>query len=292
MVRPASEPIVLIITPVTITTVWLKKHLAKNFHVLTETSSEKALEILKNSIIDLVILDENIKDMNFLKLSALIKKNQTPHWIPILLITSNLKKRFKTQAIRSGITDFLYDPLEKNELNQKILRVTQLSEMHQKISSISQTFQSKKSSTIKKTFTKTVKIFSQPKKEKIPLTIALLGIEKFKNFEKQHSIFETEKLLLDISELLIQEIRKNDILIPSKDGKFILIMPQTSLEESEKIVSQLKKNVDKKIFMNKFALHFSIVLTSEIKKGSQKELDRIIKKAEKTLKKNQIRKNP
>lgn len=229
MVRPASEPIVLIITPVTITTVWLKKHLAKNFHVLTETSSEKALEILKNSIIDLVILDENIKDMNFLKLSALIKKNQTPHWIPILLITSNLKKRFKTQAIRSGITDFLYDPLEKNELNQKILRVTQLSEMHQKISSISQTFQSKKSSTIKKTFTKTVKIFSQPKKEKIPLTIALLGIEKFKNFEKQHSIFETEKLLLDISELLIQEIRKNDILIPSKDGKFILIIDRKSV---------------------------------------------------------------
>ncbi|MFA6118306.1 MAG: response regulator [Parachlamydiales bacterium] len=104
----------LIITEDLNTKSFLRKTLGNLYHLIETEKLENVLSIAENTKIDLVIID-NVIDPS-LEIPFQLKKRKKLFTVPIILITSNLKKSFKEKAIKAGVFDFLYSPIREEEL--------------------------------------------------------------------------------------------------------------------------------------------------------------------------------
>lgn len=94
------------------------------YKIVGEASSGKeAIQILKDSKIDIVILDIVMPEMSGLDLAEFIKHNFRE--TQIILISSLAQENIIIDAISSGANDFLQKPLQKDVLINAIEKIIQ-----------------------------------------------------------------------------------------------------------------------------------------------------------------------
>jgi len=100
---------------------WIKKQLKDQFFILVSSKFSQAIEQTKNTQLDFVMIDSEFENLNPLALSSELSSILDPS-TPIILITGSLKKSFLNTAFKSGITDFLNNQLNSEELQACILK--------------------------------------------------------------------------------------------------------------------------------------------------------------------------
>ena len=90
----------------------LKPHIIyledKGYKITPVNSGNEKLELLDNTLFQLVFLDENILQLSGLETLSLIKKKR-PN-LPIVMITKNEEESIMEEAIKSKISDYLIKP--------------------------------------------------------------------------------------------------------------------------------------------------------------------------------------
>jgi len=298
MAKATSKPILFILTDRIITGVWLKRHLQDQFHIIQEKTEKTALDRIQNSTIDFIIVDASLKEVNLFPLLMKLKKAVSPHWIPIVVVTDNLKKAFRSRAMKAGATDFLQDPLDEAELYTRIANSLKANEQQRKIAEISEELKTYRQNLPQTVLSskfllsdKAIRALAKAKREKNPFTISLIRLDSFHELTERFGTRGMDKLLLIFSELLMPLISPKDILIPSKEGTFILIMPNTTLETAEETAEKIRKKVRERTLKTSkgtLTLSISIAVTTydeKGKRGSEAEFDRMLEIASHALKK-------
>jgi len=116
------------------TKIFFKKNLT-NFYIIEKRSSIEAINIAENTILDIVIIDDRIEDA--IDLCFQLKKRKRLFTVPIILITSRLKKTYLQRAQKAGVFDFLFLPLDETKLIQILQKCQEEKKRIKKISSIS-----------------------------------------------------------------------------------------------------------------------------------------------------------
>jgi PleD family two-component response regulator len=98
---------------------WVKKHLDDQFFILSAEGRQEALEAL-SARLDFIIIDAALEDCDALALCKELSQLTQKTPISILLVTGRLKKSFRDRALASGVTDFLSDQLDLDELETRI----------------------------------------------------------------------------------------------------------------------------------------------------------------------------
>ncbi len=109
----------------------LKPHIIfleqKGYTVFTTNNGDEAIDLLKEEVIDIVFLDENMPGLSGIETLGLIK-NSWPN-LPVVMITKSEEETIMEEAIGSNIADYLIKPvnpkqillcLKKNLENKKI----------------------------------------------------------------------------------------------------------------------------------------------------------------------------
>lgn len=100
----------------------LKETLEKDKHtILTSSSYDEAISILKSNEIEIIIVDIFIKDKSGLDFLNNIKVNFG--YIQIIIITEESNLQSAIRATRSGAADYLAKPINTNELRYSIQRI-------------------------------------------------------------------------------------------------------------------------------------------------------------------------
>lgn len=234
-------PVALIVTSDPATAAFLHKVLRLTFQLIER---EEGLEVLETASVDIVFLDS--KDMTeddlFSTLSryrSILGKKKTP----ILLITSNLKKKFAQDALRAGATDFVNRPLDEDEIEQRIAVSFQSFEITKNVLAVAKRStpkaQTASSSLANRQFLSGQAIKEIAKARENEGLVSLLVIELDKKASE-----ETHLHLISVLKTLL---RKNDILIPQKLGKFIVLLPKTTERAAEIIAEEIRMFVESKI---------------------------------------------
>ena len=116
------------------TKIFFKKNLT-NFYIIEKRSCIEAINIAENTILDIVIIDDRIEDA--IDLCFQLKKRKRLFTVPIILITSRLKKTYLQSAQKAGVFDFLFLPLDETKLIQILQKCQEEKKRIKKISSIS-----------------------------------------------------------------------------------------------------------------------------------------------------------
>ena len=86
----------------------------KGYKVITSNSGGEALELLKNNIVDIIFLDEQMPGLSGIETLIQIKNNY-PN-IPVVMITKSEEESIMEDAIGSKISDYLIKPVNPNQI--------------------------------------------------------------------------------------------------------------------------------------------------------------------------------
>jgi two-component system phosphate regulon response regulator PhoB len=92
-------------------------------------SAEDALEAIRTTQFDLVVLDWNLPGMNGLSLCQLLRKMEEMASVPVLFLTGNTSSEDMVQAFASGADDFVLKPFRAAELGARMFALLRRSKM-------------------------------------------------------------------------------------------------------------------------------------------------------------------
>jgi len=83
-------------------------------------SGEKALEMMKKTLPDLVVLDIQLPGMKGYEVSQKMRADKSTAHIPILMMTGEVSDAELEKSFRAGVTDFITKPIKKVEFTARV----------------------------------------------------------------------------------------------------------------------------------------------------------------------------
>jgi len=102
-----------------------------NVDITYSLSGIEALELLKNSSFDVVLLDISMPNMSGLEVLQNIRKNEALQTLPILMVTANKEK--EQEALELGASDFIAKPYDIDVLCARTINYAKLNHTTQQI---------------------------------------------------------------------------------------------------------------------------------------------------------------
>lgn len=90
------------------------------FKVIKANNGKQALDVIKNTIVDCVLLDVMMPEMNGYEVCKSIKEDEQYRHIPVIMITSLTSKEERIKSIQAGADDFISKPFQKDEVLARI----------------------------------------------------------------------------------------------------------------------------------------------------------------------------
>ena len=93
-----------------------------------------------------------------------------------------------------------------------------------------------------------IKLLQEQKDNKMPLAIVMLDIDHFKNVNDTYGHDIGDQVLCFMANQLTSNLRKSDIAVRVGGEEFLLLIPQSKLEDSVKIANKVRKLIEKNTF--------------------------------------------
>jgi len=98
--------------------------LSEDYNLLEATNAAEALETLKTTKPDLILMDINMPDMDGYTLTAKIKTMPGFEKMPILALTANVMRGDKEKVLEAGCDGYIQKPIDFDELLREVERFT------------------------------------------------------------------------------------------------------------------------------------------------------------------------
>ena len=115
-----------------------------------------------------------------------------------------------------------------------------------------------------------------------PLSLILIDIDYFKKVNDMYGHDIGDNCLVEIANLLSHNLRKEDIIARFGGEEFIVILPNTALDEALSIAEKLRKRIESEKFSN-FNLPLTITLGISVHHKENDNALKMIKRADKAL---------
>jgi len=100
-------------------------------------------------------------------------------------------------------------------------------------------------------FDEEFKIFcNRAKRYKKPLTTAIIDIDNFKKINDTYGHKTGDKILKEIGHILKYSLRRADLPFRYGGEEFVILFPNTPLNNAKKIIERVRKNIEEKVKIN------------------------------------------
>ncbi|WP_350342680.1 diguanylate cyclase [Proteinivorax tanatarense] len=246
----------------------------EGYKVNIASTTEKALDVINNQNIDIVIAETEIRGNNNLELVDEIEKNSPYTSIILMSKEENLEK--KVIALQKGVEDLLIKPIKDIELKARTEQILKKKEHHQK-----------DVNTDALTGAYTKRYFNMFSKELNAFSLAFIDLDDFKTINDTYGHLTGDKVLTKFCQLISENIRSEDKLFRFGGDEFVLAFPNTSKENAYKIIKKIKDVVSQNKIQCEEEENISIEVKFSCgiseKNGENHALEDVINDADKAL---------
>lgn len=211
----------------------------EGFGILKAFGGEEAINVAKNALPDLMVLDLMMPSVNGFDVINTLKKDIRAKNIPIIVFTAKELSIDDVKQLNTHILKTIKKgELSKEDLLEEIYKIEQLKPHHAHlIDELTGLFN-------RRYFLKRLsREISDSEISKRTFAILMADID---NFDKFNNLFGKEagdKALIEIAHLLKSNIRKDDLAIRLESDNFAIVLPQTTREAATRVSEKLLRNV-------------------------------------------------
>jgi diguanylate cyclase (GGDEF)-like protein len=291
-------PRVLIVSSDAAKVAVLKKALHGHFQMIEAPSAIQALDLSLGT--DFCIVDAAIHELPALNFCRQLSSIHEIHY-PILLITSRLTKSFIADALNAGVTDFLNDPLNEKEIEQRMLIAIKSQDVQKKTASLASHLKQTSSgmgAALKERFLLgdlALKEISKIRQSPHPASLLVVEVDGLSAIRQEWGELAAEEVFASLTMLLHRHLRQFDQLFPQGAGKYTVLLPKTSLRAAFESAEMIRSDIDATSFSTKkgrVSITVSIGLISfneqgGAEKSTYESFDNLLGQVNRALKKAQ-----
>jgi diguanylate cyclase (GGDEF)-like protein len=226
--------------------------LLTGFAAAAAASAEEALEHLRQAEVDIVITDIVLPGMGGLELTKEVKKG---HHADVIVMTGYSDNFSYEGAIGIGASDFVIKPVRFEELLlrvRRVLRERELTEERNRMMAELQTLAITDGLTglynSRHFYTQLELEVDRANRYRHPLSMLLIDIDHFKEFNDRFGHLEGDKVLARFSQVLKSCLRTNDAAYRYGGEEFTVILPETGAEEARTVAQRIRAALEAEIF--------------------------------------------
>jgi len=224
--------------------------LAKGFHCTSTSSSEEALEIIEDDAIQVVVSDIILPGISGLELATKIKQKHEN--IDIIIMTGHGREFSYEEAVRKGACDMVVKPFRAEELQLRIERTLSEQRMRaerkvnlEELERLAITDDLTKLFNSRHFYQRLKDEINRSRRYQTPLSLLLLDIDFFKDYNDNYGHLEGNKVLQQIGKTIQTCLRSMDTAYRYGGEEFTVLLPQTISSEAETVAKRIKKAVAK-----------------------------------------------
>jgi len=262
------------------------EELLKQYDVVNAISGEDALDIVKKEKIDLILLDIMMPVMDGYEVCRRLKSDDNTKNIPIIFITAKADEDSIEKAYDLGGTDYVTKPFRPKELISRVKKELKYHEMLEELKLLASTDSMTKLYNRRYFSNMSEFIFSLMKREKQNLSVIMLDIDKFKNINDTYGHKIGDDVIISLANKLIEHQRQSDIICRYGGEEFVILLPKTSLDETNILAQKIRKEIESiilNISINK-DLKFTVsVGVSQVDLENESNVEVALKRADDAL---------
>lgn len=121
------------------------------------------------------------------------------------------------------------------------------------------------------------KSFARSKRFETPLSIIIMDLDNFKNYNDTHGHIAGDKLLVETANILTNEVRTIDLVVRYGGEEFLIILPDTEITKAREVAERIRKTTE---ITTGITISLGI---SAYQHGKTQKVDDVLKKADDAL---------
>ena len=218
------------------------------FSSLTAATAEEALELVEKKDFAVVITDIRLPGLGGLELTKVIKKK---NGADVIVVTGYSDDYSYEEAINTGASDFVIKPVRLEELLLRLKRVlkerqlsTERTRMMEKLQKLATTDGLTKLYNSRSFYSQLELEVDRYNRYRHPLSLLLLDIDNFKEFNDTFGHLEGDKVLVRFSLIIKSCLRTNDSAYRYGGEEFTVILPETNGDEAKTVAQRIRSSLE------------------------------------------------
>jgi len=204
-------------------------------------SAEAALELLKKTHFSIVISDIVMPEMDGLALLRTIKKKHSN--VDVLIITAYRGNYSPMRIVQAGASDFLAKPFSMEQLGARLYKIEMEKDLRSKL--YFKTITDELTGLYNRAYfyQKLKREGERAKRQGHPLSIIMLDVDGFKQFNDRYGHLSGDALLRTVARVLEFSVREHvDCIFRYGGDEFVVILPETNERTALLIGDRIKGN--------------------------------------------------
>ena len=225
---------------------------AAGYYSEAVSCSEEALESLEKDNFHVVVTDIMLPAMGGLELTKLIKRDNASD---VIVMTGYSDDFSYEEAINIGASDFVIKPVRLEELLLRLKRVLKEREltnerirMMEKLQKLAITDGLTRLYNSRSFYSQLELEVDRFNRYQHPLTLLLLDIDHFKDYNDKYGHLEGDKVLVRFSQIIRSCLRTNDSAYRYGGEEFTVILPETAGEEARTVAQRIRAALEAEPF--------------------------------------------
>lgn len=228
--------------------------LAEENQITSVTNEEEALAALSEPF-DLIIVSVDLGETDGLRVCSQIRSRDETRNVSLLMMIEEGDNENLSKGLDLGVNDYLYKPIDKNEL---IARARNQIRHHRYQEKLRSTYQRTVSMAITDSLTglynrhyldsHLAALLDRSKRDGRPLAAAIIDIDFFKAVNDTHGHAAGDQVLRELAERLENSIRASDLAARLGGEEFIIVMSDTDMATAQAITARLCRDVEAEPF--------------------------------------------
>ena len=264
-----------------------------DYDVIDAISGEDALELVENENVDLILLDIMMPVMDGFEVCRRLKENNQTKYIPVIFITAITDENNIEKAYDIGGSDYVTKPFKPKELLSRVKRELQIQtliyNLKNKEEELKQLAATDSLSKLynRRYFSKiSENIFAFSKRESNPLSLIMIDIDNFKKINDNFGHNTGDKVIIDISQKLLNTQRKSDIICRFGGEEFVVLLPNTKLEDAKNIAEKIRFILENNTLNINEVLDIKYTISSGVSNvdfSKDENIEAVLKRADEAL---------
>lgn len=229
-------------------------------------SGKQALEVLKNQLPDLILLDIDMPDLSGLETCHRIKKSSRTADIPVIFVTASDEKEDIVAGFAAGAQDYIIKPSTREELLARVnthltLCRTQLAlkasrAKYRELSYIDDLTGLHNTRYLYKTLATQLE-----KHPETPLTVVFIDIDKFKQVVDGHGHLKGSSTIAELAGIIRHMLPKGGFGVSYGGDEFVLVLPGFTRSRGKAFTEKMRQRIADTTFLENQGVLLSVTVS-------------------------------